>query len=646
MKSIISMFAAASLFVSCQSSESISVKSPDGQVVLHVKTDVNQPIQYAVTFKRDTIIHWSEIQLASNRGLELLPTAFGQSTENEITEKYAIIGKKDSAVHHGYAMEVPFTTSQGAVAQLNLRAYDDGVAYQIVLEDSEPFRLEKEQTQFNFKDGGLITWAGDRGVEKTPYRHSYEMTYPRRAIKDLTDSSLLFTPMAFRTSGGVEGMITEAQVTHYGHLYLAPVADGFAANITPLPGEQSILRPEKQIQTPWRVIMIADQLLDLIDSDLITNLNEPSKIEDTSWIKPGKSAWDWWNDYYVDVPNPGMNQASMKAYLDFASDNGLEYMLVDAFWYGHERDTTEDITTSIAVVDIPELVAYAADRGVGIHLWVNWYNMSKQYEKALPLYAEWGVKGIKMDFMSRNDADMVDFYQTILEETARHKLMLNLHAAYKPTGIRRTYPHLLTREAVLGNEYYKWNDLAGPDHAVTLPFTRGLIGPMDFTPGAFEQVKPEDFEPILERPQALGTRAHQLAMFVVYESPIQMVCDGPPAYQDGEGLSFIQQVPAVWDETVAVSGEIDEYITIARRSESDWYVGGMTNSSARSIDLALDFLDDSKLYNVWIWRDAAQTMDDPKYCERIEIGSVDAASVLKVDMNGGGGFAMRITPLP
>jgi alpha-glucosidase len=422
-------------------------------------------------------------------------------------------------------------------------------------------------------------------------------------------------------------------------------SSGLVSKLAPLISDSSLSAViSTPFDLPWRVIMVADHPGELIESNVITNLAQPCKIADLSWIKPGKTAWDWWSDRVVEGRNfqGGMNTATMKYYIDFAAYAGLEYMLVDASWYGRHDTSVEDITTTIDAIDMPEILRYATGRNVGIWLWVNWECLRDQMDKALPLYKRWGIKGIKVDYMNGDSQEIVNFYWEVCRKAAEYQLMVNFHGAFKPTGLRRTYPNLMTREGVLGLEWSKWSEKCNPDHELTIPYTRMLAGPMDFTPGAFQVASQDSFVAQIARPMAMGTIAHQLAMYVVYESPIQMLVDHPASYFGNPGLNFLKDVPASWSETKFLSGEVGDFIVLARQYEDEWYVGAMTDWNARNIDIPLDFLG-SGLYMAQIYQDGKEAARFPAQLN-ISLQEVTAKDTLHILMAPGGGCAVKFQP--
>jgi alpha-glucosidase len=404
------------------------------------------------------------------------------------------------------------------------------------------------------------------------------------------------------------------------------------------------------VETPWRVLMIGDEPGRLIESNIILNLNPPSKIADTSWIRAGKSAWDWWSGEIVEGATfkPGMNTATMKHYIDFASESGFPYMLIDAGWAAAPGSRPDDyaqladITKVNADVDMPELLRYAKQKNVRIWLWSHWTSVDKYMDQAFPLFEKWGIAGVKIDFMNRDDQWMTGFYRRVVESAAAHHLMIDFHGAYKPDGLRRTYPNLITREGVMGKEYSKWSARVTPVHNTTLPFTRMLAGPMDYTPGAFGNSNRENFIGRNAMPMALGTRAHELALFVVFESPFEVVCDYPEHYKGQKAFDFIKQVPATWDEVRVLNGRPMEHISLARRSGQDWYVGSLTNWQERDVRLPLSFLGAGK-YIAEIYADAPDAAVDATH-STFSTNPVDSTTILKVHMAPGGGSAIWIHP--
>jgi alpha-glucosidase len=380
---------------------------------------------------------------------------------------------------------------------------------------------------------------------------------------------------------------------------LSPRPEGEAARPTvetPLPAK-----------SPWRVVMIARRPGDLIESNLILNLNEPSQIADESWIVPGMSAWDHWWTGEVKMETP-----VVKEYIDLAAAEGWPYMLVDWWWYGNPDAPEADVFSVNPDIDLPEIQRYAAEKGVKLWMWLQWDDIERQgkaYRKLFPMLREWGVVGVKIDFMQRDDQWMVEWYDDVVQTAAENQLMVDFHGAYKPTGEMRTWPNQLTREGVLGNEFNKWSHRITPQHRATLPFTRGLMGPMDFTPGGFLNRQPAQHRTSNRAAEVQGTRAQELALFVVYHSPFMCVCDHPRHILGEPGAEFLELVPTVWDETRVLAGEIGEYVVIARRSGDRWFVGGITNEQGRRLVVDLAFLGAGP-WQTQLWLDGNEAASD------------------------------------
>lgn len=638
--------------------QALHLRSPDKRVEVTFALDSDGAPQYSVSYREAALI------APSTLGLDLgeagkLATGFRLTGErrNEANRHYPqIAGKASVGYDHYNELDIDLIDAQGRQLGVVLRAYDDGVAlrYRLPRPSDAALTIRGELTGFAFPRD-YACWALNLGRFGT----SHEGEYDPIAASRLRPHNLIELPLVCRTdSAGTTLAIAEADLDRYAGLYLTGRADGglgVEAKLSPrLDTPEIAVRLETQdigsegFQTPWRVIMLGDAPGKLIESNLIVNLNPPTPIQDTTWIRPGKSAWDWWSGSLApDVPNAGMNDATMRRYIDHAAAMSLEYMLIDDGWYhGSTGDgryhADADITRSILQIDLPGLVRYGADRGVGIWVWAHWKSLDQHMEKALAYYQKLGIKGIKVDFMDRDDQDMVAFYHRLLASTAEHKLMLNLHGAYRPTGLNRTWPHYLTQEGVLGAEYNKWTHRITATHNLTLPFTRMLLGPMDYTPGGFRNVRPEDFQPRHIGPMVMTTRAHQLAMYVVYESPFAVVADSPDAYAgDAASTDFFKQVPTTWDETRILTGEIGQYIAIMRRRGGDWYIGAMTNESARTLELPLDFLPAGP-YQATLYLDGKQPADVRRETRRIDV--TGRTLTLPLPLAANGGAVVRLTP--
>lgn len=632
----------------------LEVHSPNGLATMRFSIDEGKPT-YEVLYGEHHVIAPSPLGLVLENTEDLaegLQLVSENRDSNNSTWK-PVWGTESEIVDHYQQLTVNLKETGPKARQINieLRAYDDGVAFRYVIpaqEGLQNFVINDEHTAFNFAADheAYIGIMRDDG-----YGKSQQVEYPPMAISEFPADKLATFPALVNT-GNVWAAITEAAVTDYADALLAPSTNsspGLQIRLNRAPGvAQSEIPSTAPRVTPWRLIMLSENPGRFMEFNLIANLNEPSKLADTSWIKPGKAIWPWWNGR---LPFGEPSTVQMKSYIDFAADQGLDSIVVDAGWYSTEEEAwddpdAEDIftmeETRVDYYDIHEVIKYASEKGVGVHLWVHGATLHRQMDEALDAFSKWGVIGIKADSWyggDRGDYDAVRYFHDLLEKSAEKKIMINHHGWYKPTGISRTYPHLLTREAVLGLEHVKWSAKPTVEHDVMLAYTRGILGQMDYTPGAFD-LKGTEKEP----KQVQGTRAHQLAMYVVYFSPLQMLPDSPEVYSQNLGdFKFLRDVPTTWDDTKFISGDVAEYVAVARRSAEDWYVGVLTDNSERTIDLSLDFLSDGE-YTAEIYRDADDAAQNPEHIQR-ETLNVSSTSTLTAKLAGGGGYAVRITPV-
>ena len=627
--------------------------SPNGAVTIDLGTDAHGHPTYAVSFHGRTVIAPSMLGLKLKSGGEI-GTGMKRTTTSRSSADtgYTLVaGKTSRARDHYNEMVVTLAGTGGAPRTLDLvfRAYDDGAAFRYRLPVQPGLAgvdIANELTQFVF--------AADydcHGLNLGKFGTSHEGEYDPVKASRFRPHNLFELPVTCRTGvGDTSFAIAEADLHDYAGLYLTGRETGelgLAAKLSPrLDDPLTAVRADvstADLLTPWRVIMLGDTPGALIESTLITNLN-PAPAGDFSWVKPGKTAWDWWNGpTLAALPKAGMNNATIKAYIDFASASGLPYMLIDDGWYVHTAgggtvSDSDDIMRTVPAIDLPALVKYAADRKVGLWLWAHWKVLDRSMDQALPYYAKLGIKGIKIDFMDRDDQDMVAFYQRIFKATAANHLMLDLHGAYHPTGAIRTWPQFLTQEGVMGAEYNKWTRRVTATHNVTLPFTRGLAGPYDYTPGGFRNATPETFRIQPSRPMVQTTRGQALAMYVVFDSPFEGVSDSPDNYRDATGFDFIEAVPTTWDETRVVSGAIGEQIVVARRRGRDWYVGAMTNEQGRDVAVPLAFLGKGK-FTATRWQDGATPTE-----VTTDRRSVTAADTIDLKLAPSGGGTIRLAP--
>jgi alpha-glucosidase len=550
-----------------------------------------------------------------------------------------------------------------------VRAYDDGVAFRYVVPEQagiSDFKVMNEATQFNFpKD--YDCWGANMGR----FDSSFEAEYDQIKASKIRNFNNYMAPLVCKTGPKEEGAqttfaIAESDVKAYPGFFLSGRGDaglGVSVTLPPRFDNDRNFRSRKSVsakvhlsgddfRTPWRVVMLGDAPGDLTASNLIPTLATPSQIKDTSWIRPAKTSWDWWNDWALNMPasgpNAGINTATYKAFVDFSKEMKLDDILIDEGWSVNsdiEPRDDADVTKAKPVIDMPDLLAYAKSKGVGVWLWVQWQQLDNQMDAALAQYEAWGIKGIKVDFMNRNDQEMVDWYHKVLEKAAAHHIMVDLHGAYPPNGLNRTWPNYVTQEGVLGAENNKWSARITATHNVTLPFTRMILGPMDYTPGGFRSLTPADFrtQQRYHAPYVMTTRGQAVAMYVVYDSPFQMVSDSPEAYKNADGswadgAEFIQSVPTSWDETRVLAGDIGQYIVMARRKGDVWYIGAMTNEEGRTLDVPLSFLGQGN-YSAHIQQDGA----DVNHLTTSDI-TVDSGKALTLTLAPSGGAVAVITP--
>ncbi|RPJ51477.1 MAG: glycoside hydrolase family 97 protein [Acidobacteria bacterium] len=619
------------------------VSSPDGQNV--IKVEIGETVSYSVSHRGQQILAPSLLSMTLDGGLVL-----GQKPQVKDVRKAEIKQTITPVVKHKRA-SIPDNGNELTIDfegdySLIFRAYNDGVAYRFATRLGREVKVVKEQATFAFP----ADYPGFLPVTKT-LMMSFEKPYVYEPISKLAADDMVYLPITLEAANGVRIAITESALEDYAGMFLKKAAqantlEGTFANV-PLQEKQLRDRYMEVTQRadyiaatkgtrsyPWRLMIVADSDGALIESDLVYRLADPPRLQDTSWIRPGKVDWDWWNAlnvYGVDFAS-GVNNPTYKHYIDFAAANGIEYVILDEGW-----SEPTDLLKLKPEVDLKELVQYANQKKVGLILWVVWLTLDRQLEPAMKMFQDLGIKGIKVDFMDRDDQKIVNYYWTIAAEAAKRKLLVDFHGAYKPAGLDRTYPNVITREGVMGLEYSKWSDSITPEHDVTIPFTRMLAGPMDCTPGAMANAQKSDFKAIFERPMSQGTRCHQLAMFVVYESPLQMLCDTPSHYsREPEILDLLSKVPSVWDETRVLDGKIGDYVVIARRNGQDWYVGAMTDWSPRTLTIDLAFLN-GRMADVW-----QDGVNANRWASDFKLSRQQITGKMEIKLAPGGGWVARV----
>ncbi|MCG6191077.1 glycoside hydrolase family 97 protein [Maribellus maritimus] len=619
--------------------EEYNLHSPDKKISVGITIDKN--ISYSISFNGERIINPSEISFVFKQAPPLGQEMNLLSTEEYSSDKYwKPVLKRFETIHdhhRGIVFHLQEKNFPQRLMDIEFRIFDDGVAFRTSFPKQfgeREFVITDELCEFSFTENHTC-WAENCGY----YITSQEIEFFERKIKDITPDMIIGLPFTVKVNDKCYAAISEAALTDYAGMYLKSRTGekqfSVRTALSPLKGQTE--RGDKvnfktPHQTPWRVIMIGETPGSLVESEIIQNLNEPCEIEDPSWIKPGLSAWDHWWSAEVKMEQPVIYE-----YIDLASSMGWPYMLIDWQWYGMYNEEGADIKTTAPQLNMSEILAYAKEKNVKCWLWMHNTDVFRlDFEEACALYEEWGIAGIKIDFMNSDDQEMVNWYHKVVKMAAKYHLMVDFHGAYKPTGWRRTYPNLVTREGVLGNEYNKWSLRVTPEHMCTLPFTRMLAGPMDFTPGGFLNRNPDKF--LNGTPaNVLGTRSNTLAQFVVYDSPYLVACDHPKNYYGQTGEEFLKEVKSMWDDTRVLNGEIGKYITVVRRDGRRWFIGAMNNSHERELEVSLDFLSEEK-YTMTSFSDLEKTKENAEIAEKKK-SIVDRSSTIKIKMVPGGGFA-------
>ena len=639
------------------------VTSPDGHISATVM--VGEDIRYSVSRNEQTLIAPSTISMNLSDG-----TVFGQNDKVRKTvrtsfdDTFSTVAYKKAEVRDNYN-QILLNFKEFS---LIFRAYDDGVAYRFVsnLDKKKTYEVISEQAEFNFGEDrqAFIPYvnSGAKTVEGQ-YFNSFENTYTVQNLSQWRKDRLAFLPLVVAADEGVKILITEADLTNYPGMHVIGTegSNSLKGTFAPYPKvieqgghnrlqgmvkerENFIAKTSGDEVFPWRVIMVSTSDSQLAVNDMVWKLSPKQDAgTDYGWVKPGKVAWDWWNDwnlYGVDF-KAGINNETYKYYIDFASTHGIAYVILDEGW---AVNLQADLFQVIPEIDIQELVDYGRERGVGIILWAGYWAFNRDMEKVCRHYSEMGVKGFKVDFMDRDDQLMVNFHARAAETAARYGLMLDFHGTYKPTGLSRRWPNVVNYEGVHGLEQMKWRpkECDQVTYDVTVPFIRMAAGPMDYTQGAMRNASKSNYRPVYNEPMSQGTRCRQLAEYVVFDSPLNMLCDSPSNYiAEAECTEFIAACPETWDESLGVNGEIGKYITIARRSGDAWYVGALTNWDGRALTLDLSFLGEGD-WTLDIFQDGPNAEKAARDYVHTT-ATVPADRKITAHLAPGGGWAAKIT---
>ena len=638
--------------------KSYELSSPDGTVrtVVTIGDDVN----YSVWKNSDQLLNPSVISMDLMDGSSYDASVKLQKVERSTVDNTldALFYKKDKVRENYNELKLRFRTYD-----LIFRAYDAGVAYRFVSKAKAPFKVKGEIAEFSFPEdwNAYVPYvkAAVKGFDNQ-FCSSFENTYKNIPISAWDNGKLAFLPLMVQSPQGYKINIMESDLTDYPGMYLYN-SDGDSTLEAVFPRypkdveqgghnmlqgvvksrEEYIAEYDGATAFPWRIVNISTEDKEMLDNDLVWLLGAPADPSaDWSWVKPGKVAWDWWNDWNLTGVDfkAGVNNATYEYYIDFASRNGIEYVILDEGW---AVNLEADLFKVVPEIDLERLVAYAAERNVGLVLWAGYWAFDKDMEKICEHYAKMGIKGWKVDFMDRDDQVVVDFYTRAAATAAKYRQFVDFHGGYEPSGLNRTYPNVLNYEGVFGLEQMKWSkpEVDMITYDVTFPYIRMAAGPVDYTQGAMLNAG-RKYVPNRSEPMSQGTRCHQLGMYVTYESPFNMLCDTPIHYErEKECTDFIASVPTVWDETLALDGKVGEYVIVARRSGDVWYIGGLTNWDARDVELDLNALGAGG-WNVEMFADGVNVEKNAKDYKVVRTQNTDK---LKVRMASGGGFAARLT---
>jgi len=637
-----------------------SVTSPSGQIELRTsfESSPNRKASGFHIFFQGKELLWGKLGLCVS-GTNLLDDAVPKSSRlHEFDSTYNLpYGKSNPIRNHYRELTLNLENDAAPVRkfQVIFRAYNDGVAYRYV------FPKQRGVKSIEVTDEpGTFQFIGDPQVWPLYFKgyvNSHEGIYDPAPFSMLATNRLMDVPLLAEFVDGVSVSFTEANLQNYAGLYVkAKETNGqryLYCDLSPLPGEPGItVRSRLPLSSPWRVFLIGTAPGKLIESDLLLNLNDPCAIADTSWLKAGKTSFYWWSGVQEPV-DPHQAFEWEKKYIDFCASNNIPFHAVigtveNRPWFyqttGHYNPPgpDADLARPRPGFSMAELVKYARSKGVGIRVWIPWKPLKGHLETTFAQYQKWGLSGVMVDFLDRNDQEMVNFANNVVKSAARHHLDVNFHGIWAPTGLERTYPNLFNHEGVLNQEYLKGTGRCTPKHDVTVPFTRMVAGPMDYHLGGFRGAYRDQFKPRNVRPILMGTRCFQLAMYVVYENPLPMVCDTPDSYTGQPGFDFLRKVPTTWDETRVLGGQVGEYIVVARRKGTDWYVGAMTDWTPRELSVSLNFLPPGE-YRVETWADVKGDPDANHLAYKSR--QMRANDTLSLNLNSGGGEVIHILPV-
>jgi len=622
--------------------------SPDGGIKVEVVVSANTV--YRVYHHGKLIMHGKPLGMTIGKKNRLGYKEYSPTSETKTVERdlKPIVAARSAVVTEHYnEVSLEFQSGLG----VDFRCYNEGFAYRLRTSFNEEIKVKEEHMGFELT-GNPNVWF----PKETSFFSSNETHFRPTDNMELKSGERASLPILWQWENGKFLHFTETDLHDYPGMYLKTDGIGgfeaihpkypattakFFDRLVPVVFTKTYAAKTKGTRSfPWRVFTLADNETELMSAQLPWLLAQETEMKNTDWIRPGKVAWDWWNALHlkgVDFKS-GLNTQTYKYYIDFAAANGIEYIIMDEGWY-----KLGDLTKVKPEIDMVELIAYGKSKNVNIILWVVWKTLEKQFDVAFEQFSQWGISGIKMDFMMRNDQPMISFYEKVAAEAAKRNLLVDFHGSHCPKGLQRTYPNVLTFEGVRGLEWNKWGSAVSPDHDVILPFTRMLAGPMDYTPGAMSNIaNKKKHHGNFGHPKSFGTRCHELAKYVVFESPLQMLADAPTAYQkEAECMKFIAPVPTTWDETLMLDAKAGEHILLARRKDDVWFIGGMTGSLAQTISIDLDFLGNGS-FEMDVWRDGDDTRTNGSSYEYYKEETVNASMKYVISMAENGGWTAII----
>lgn len=639
------------LNTSAQKTKSFDVASPNGNVKVHI--EAADKLQWSVQQKGQPIIEPSSISLQlQNEVLGDKAAVTSSKTEKANTTINAINYIKATIPDEYNQLTINCKNDYGII----FRVYNDAVAYRFFTKKKDSIIIKNEEANFNFTNDDSafipIQWDYRDGQN---FNSSFEALYHYIPLSQFPKDSLAFLPLLVDAGNGKKADILEVDLEDYPGMYLdlnatrkglkgvyAPYptnAHVVQRNLIPTERADYIAKTAGTRSFPWRVVVISEQDKELLSNDIVQKLAAPSRITDHSWIKPGQVAWDWWNNWNVTGVDfkAGINTETYKYYIDFAAANKVPYIVMDEGW-----SEAYDLLKLKPNIDLQQIIDYGKRKNVDVILWATWYNVFRQMDAAFPLYSKMGIKGFKIDFFDRDDQIVVRSTYDIAKKAAENKLLVDYHGIYKPTGLQRTYPNVIGYEGVKGLENYKWANEDQPLYTVTIPFIRMMAGPMDYTPGAFRNATQDVFRPVNDDPMAKGTRCNQMAQYVMFYAPLQMLSDNPTIYmKNQECTDFVTKVPTIFDETVPLDSKVGAYVAIARRNGSEWFVGAMTNWTARDLTLDFSFLPAGE-YTAEVFKDGMNA-DRNATDYKKETINISPGDKLTVHLAPGGGWVARLT---